>query len=661
MICLNLIVKNEAPRIERALRSALGVVGHLAILDTGSTDNTMDLIARWAEANDMGLTIDSSPFKDFSSSRNEALALAKSAMAAYAGDDPHWILLMDADMELRDPEANWHLAAPVYRILQRHAGGMSYWNTRLIRADVDAAYLGVTHEYLSIPDGAGPPQPLEGPWFFDHSDGGNRPGKFQRDIGLLRAEVLRDPNDARSMFYLAQSYRDEGDHESARNCYRERAGMLGTWEEERWRAQLEFGRLGDDDELLRAFSQRPSRAEPLHDLALRYNERGHHPLATMVASWGMTIPLPVGDILFREDSTYEYGLRQEFSIAANYHPDPAVKAMGRMICDRLSLDRGVPDGTRWLAFANYHWYMETAAQMFPSFRKWRVGYRAPAGWRHMAPSICQGPAGPNGRPTYLMTLRTVNYVTMPNGSHDFVPPVGQPISTRNWLLTLDAALDITEGWEIHLPEDWPPIQYREVRGMEDLRLTYANGRPQIVGNAREIDPQGWCQQIEAEIHGSRMANWAIISKVPPERHEKNWMPITGAGEYIYLCDPLIRITRDGYPLLAPPGKIHAERFRGSSQVISWRGRWLCIIHEVEWRDSLSHYRSRFVEFDDSLFAIRRVSRPFYFHHHGIEIATGLAPGPNPDQLVVSFSWMDREAWLATLDDRDVDNALGDPL
>lgn len=656
MICLNMIVKNEAPRIIRALDSVRDVVSHLAVLDTGSTDDTRDIIDAWAIKHKINSVIEISLFKDFSTSRNEALALAKSE--CQPGD---YILLMDADMELRAPEANWHLAAPVYRILQRHAGGMSYWNPRLIRADVDAAYLGVTHEYLSIPDGAGPPQPLEGPWFFDHSDGGNRPGKFQRDVALLEADLLANPGNPRSTFYLAQSYRDMGEHTAAKIHYAARAAMQGTWEEERWRAQLELGRLGSDWDLLRAFSQRPQRAEPLHDLALRYNERQEHALATMVTSWGMTIPKPEGDILFREDAIYEYGLRQEFSIAANYHPDPQVKALGAKVCDQLSLDRTIPDGPRWLAFANYHWYMETAAQMFPSFREWRIGYPAPPNWRHMAPSICRGPDGPDGRPTYLMTLRTVNYVTMPNGSHDFVPPVGQPISTRNWLLTLDAQLAITEGWEIHLPVDWPSIQYQEVRGMEDLRLTYAGGRPQIVGNAREIDPHGWCQQIHAEVHGNQMTNWRIISKVPPERHEKNWMPIVGGNRYVYLCDPLI-IAQEGHFLtVSRPTKIHAERFRGSSQVIPWRGAWLCIIHEVEWRNGLSHYRSRFVEFNEDLNAIRRVSRSFYFHHHGIEIATGLAPGPDPDQLVVSFSWMDREAWLATIDDRDVDNALGGPL
>lgn len=652
MIILNAIVKNEAERIERMLRSVETIVDRVVILDTGSTDGTPGLITEFCENSTMSCLIDESPFKDFSTSRNEALALAKRDAKP---DD--YILLMDADMELRWPlDINAALTAPVYRLRQQHAGGMSYWNTRLIRADVDAAYVGVTHEYLSIPDGAGPPVQLKGPWFYDHSDGGNRPGKFQRDIALLEAEIKRNPADPRSIFYLAQSHRDNGDRDIAANVYRTRANMQGTWEEERWRAQLELGRLSDDAALLTAFSQRPSRAEPLHDLALRYNERREHALATMVASWGMTIPLPQGDILFREDATYEWGLRQEFSIAANYHPDPAVKALGAKVCDQLSLDPTIADGPRWLAFANYHFYMTPAERLWPSFRKWRIGYPAPQGWRHMAPSIARAGDG------YIMTLRTVNYVTMPNGSHDFVPPVGQAISTRNWLLTLDAKLQIQDGWEISLPNDWPEVRYTLVRGLEDLRLTYYNGRPVVTGNAREINPEGWCQQIRAEVHGTRMAEWKIISKCPPERHEKNWMPIANDRDtYVYLCDPFT-IAWPGKSLTVEgPRKIHAERFRGSSQVICWGDTWLCIIHEVEWRDGLSHYRSRWVEFDSDLKAIRRVSQPFYFHHHGIEIATGLAKGPLSEQLVISFSWMDREAWLATIDDIDVDKALGDPL
>src|SRR5437016_2950562 len=116
-----MIVRNEAQRIERALTSVAGVITHAAILDTGSTDSTMEIIDRFCAAHSIDLILSQKPFENFSASRNTALELAKTRDAEY-------ILLMDADMELRGEWPNTNLVHPVYRILQRHEGGLSYWN-----------------------------------------------------------------------------------------------------------------------------------------------------------------------------------------------------------------------------------------------------------------------------------------------------------------------------------------------------------------------------------------------------------------------------------------------------------------------------------------------------------------------------------------------------
>ena len=43
-ICLNMIVKDEAPVIERLLVSVQSVIDYFVIVDTGSQDGTPDLI-----------------------------------------------------------------------------------------------------------------------------------------------------------------------------------------------------------------------------------------------------------------------------------------------------------------------------------------------------------------------------------------------------------------------------------------------------------------------------------------------------------------------------------------------------------------------------------------------------------------------------------------
>lgn len=50
MLCLNMIVRNEAANIERCLASVAPVIGAWVIGDTGSTDTTPELIQRFFAA-----------------------------------------------------------------------------------------------------------------------------------------------------------------------------------------------------------------------------------------------------------------------------------------------------------------------------------------------------------------------------------------------------------------------------------------------------------------------------------------------------------------------------------------------------------------------------------------------------------------------------------
>src|SRR5690606_23280649 len=85
-------------------------------------------------------------------------------------------------------------------------------------------------------------------WIVYHSEQGakshglTREQKYLRDAELLEEDLRQHPDNARSQFYLAQSYRDAGQLEKALAAYAKRAGMQG-WAEERFMAQLEVGRL----------------------------------------------------------------------------------------------------------------------------------------------------------------------------------------------------------------------------------------------------------------------------------------------------------------------------------------------------------------------------------------------------------------------------------
>jgi glycosyltransferase involved in cell wall biosynthesis len=113
MICLSMIVKNEAHCIRRCLESVLWLIDCYKIVDTGSTDNTKEIIREVLDGIP-GEIIDSPWTDNFSVHRNEALPTM-----GFCGMGPEdYVLLMDADdeMVLGRPFAKGNLVEDIYMI-----------------------------------------------------------------------------------------------------------------------------------------------------------------------------------------------------------------------------------------------------------------------------------------------------------------------------------------------------------------------------------------------------------------------------------------------------------------------------------------------------------------------------------------------------------------
>ena len=75
----------------------------------------------------------------------------------------------------------------------------------------------------------------------DHqADGGNRGDKFQRELALLQADHSDNPEDPRTVFYLARTYEDGHEPARAATWYRKRVQLAG-WPEETWYATWRLG------------------------------------------------------------------------------------------------------------------------------------------------------------------------------------------------------------------------------------------------------------------------------------------------------------------------------------------------------------------------------------------------------------------------------------
>jgi tetratricopeptide (TPR) repeat protein len=205
--------------------------------------------------------------------------------------------------------------------------GTSFYLTQIVKSDLPWKYLGVLHEVIQC-EQPHTTEKLEGvvcKGFFDSARNVDPIKKYAQDARVLEAALESEPDNARYVFYLAQSYRDSGQHDAALAAYARRAAM-GGWAEEVWYSLFQIGALrerhGDSfgpalEAYLAAYQFRPTRAEPLCALARHYRGTGEYALAHLFASHAAQLPRP-DDILFLDHTVYDWRAADELAVAAYY-------------------------------------------------------------------------------------------------------------------------------------------------------------------------------------------------------------------------------------------------------------------------------------------------------------------------------------------------------
>lgn len=345
-VCWNAIVKNEAKIIRRCMDALADHIDYWVVVDTGSTDGTQDIIEEYMAERGIPGELYDRPWVNFGENRSQALRLAE--------NKADYLLLCDADMvlEVHDPKWREQLADDAYTVLQRHGDqGLRYRNMRLINARLSGPkrwrYRGSTHEFCdNMTSAAVKSKPFNAVEFVDRGDGGSKAEKFTRDIGLLENDlkefdrlnkaVRERPDDEqlkaefkeakqllpRVLFYLGQSYLDDGKHlERAIVAYKKRI-QLGGWKQEVFYSYYRIGqcleRLKRDtveiqDAYLKAFQVEPTRIESLLKLVRHYHAKKQYHLGWLIASTAKDMPMPEG--LFIEAATYKHRMRDEYSVA----------------------------------------------------------------------------------------------------------------------------------------------------------------------------------------------------------------------------------------------------------------------------------------------------------------------------------------------------------
>ena len=329
-ICAALIVKDESSVIGRCLDSLRDHIDYWVIADTGSSDNTKEIIKN--KLSSIPGELHDHAWKNFGKNRTRLIRHCKGKA--------DYVLVLDADMVLNvlDEDFKKDLTADAYYL--KYTGDLDYSQELLVSGRLDWEYRGVTHEYIYSKE-AKEVVPLSKLSVTHFCDGKRRPKKFEDDILLLKEGLERAPDNDRYVFYLAQSYFDIGKYNEAAKWYKKRVA-LGGWKEEVYismlraaQAEINMGEfpLGD---LIKAHEYRPTRLEAMYLIIRHLREKNHHHTAYYLCKSAIDIPYPSNDVLFIEKNIYNYCLMDELSVCSYWVGKYQESAD---LCDRL-LSRG---------------------------------------------------------------------------------------------------------------------------------------------------------------------------------------------------------------------------------------------------------------------------------------------------------------------------------
>ena len=695
-LCLNMIVRNESKIITRLLESVLPIIDTYVICDTGSTDNTPEIITSFFNKHNIPGEVITEPFKNFGYNRTIALKAAK-GKATYA-------LLLDADMVFKiEPTFDKEkLTQGAYMIIQK-GGGLNYYNTRLIRLDINASCVGPTHEYYDLPQGT-VNEKCDSIWINDIGDGGCKGDKFERDIRLLKQGIEEEPTNGRYYFYLANSYFNSGRHQESINYYKKRI-ELGGWVEEIFYSYLNLGhahmKIGQDGEAIFAwmngYNHHQTRSETIYEICKYYRERGKNKLAMVFCMLGKEIPYPKNDTLFIHKDVYETGFDYELSILGYYNNYPdTYKVINRLMnytnqsynnllsnykfyCPKLSTDTYMIKKIGDLDLKTNINVCGTEYEMYGS---------NPCIFKMKTFSENETPVY-----KYMVNIRFVNYKINGNGNYNFTVNDGK-IVTVNKIYELDDDLNIKEIRVCDIPTN---NNLRYV-GIEDIKpyCNLDNTNSNLSSNKYPIISfLGTCQnpithklnigygeinmneiqdnnndndnENNNQTNSIKTISYKSVNTPYNKDCEKNWV-FYGDNNIIYQWYPLItgkiikhnNDTNDNNnefmfnkekEISMPP---FFQQVRGSSNGYTFNDEIWFICHVVEYCQPREYYHF-FAIFDKNTMTIKKWSNLFKYEGKKIEYSLGLIV--EDKRIIVSYSKWDSNPCIAIYDKEKVEKDL----
>lgn len=355
---LVMIVKNSGEVLRKCLRGIKPYIDYWTILDTGSVDNTMDIIRE--EMKDIKGNLYQESFIDFSTTRNRSLELSSGKCK--------YIIILDDSYELRGGDnlrsflSNKKNNNSSYSIkigkLNDSVLGSYYYSLRIIKSDKNLRYRSRVHEYIDDLNTL----------YLNHINGCDdifindlddndhlvrSRNRFKRDIKFLLEEDRENPNNPRTLMYLGTTYSLLKKYDKAIEYYKKMQELgrssfnninseyefIAYYEE----ACLDFSEISKDGgdfrrKMISLQKKFPNRAEPYYKLCVFLYENANtitknYDSIIKIIDKLVNIPKPELYVTILDSTIYDYYIPYMYIDinlkAGNF--DKAIKELRRML------------------------------------------------------------------------------------------------------------------------------------------------------------------------------------------------------------------------------------------------------------------------------------------------------------------------------------------
>ena len=299
---LCIMVKNAGPQFEQMLLDNINYFDKWTILDTGSTDETIDIINRTLVNKKYG-NLYCEPFINFKDSRNRLLELA--------GNDCKYITMLDDTYAIDGDLRNFlnEVRGDQYSnsfSLYISSDDSLYGSNRIIRSDSNLKYMYRIHEVISDKNNINVIIPQNRAFIidrrFDYMEKRTVERK-QLDLKLLFEELEDNPNDPRTYYYLAQTYNLLEDYEKAYYYFLKRVEIVNAgFIQERCDSAFEAARISNFklnkswEECLKLYEKAiqidDSRSDSYYFIGIHYYLENNYELAYKYFKIGFQLGFP---------------------------------------------------------------------------------------------------------------------------------------------------------------------------------------------------------------------------------------------------------------------------------------------------------------------------------------------------------------------------------